>query len=319
MLNKIAFVGVAAASLVAPAVISSSGAGAQAPFAYSIAREGDSGCDLVTIDLTTAAVTDLSADPSGDACVSDLAVAPDGTPWGLFEGPRRLSEPRLAAPAADPPPAALVRFDPATGAVAATVPIVDAQFLALGGIAITADGTVYVQLVGDTCNSGGSVCTFTVNPATGSLTEVGPVDEVETNFYFLADCGGLVSLIRGEPAQFMRVNSTDGSTSAAGSTDWLAGYDCAGDQRYALLGGGDPRNSDSVSSPQATGLELVTFDPDTGDNTLVADIDPADADLSTLALVPDMDEPTPTTTGAPTTTSTTPAVQSVTAQPKFTG
>lgn len=289
-------------------------------FAYAAKKAPEGGaCTLVKVDLATAVVTDYpDAIPSEAACVNDLAVAPDGTPWGIVELPQNI-----ALPTAESTPQAvvlyaarLVRFDPETGAVVDTVVISYNEgvvTLESGGIAVTASG-VYVQAVTPQCNSGSSVCLFTVDPATGIATEVGPASVGDTQFRYLADCGGLLTSGQGKPGNFFDVSSSTGATSNPRPAPLLYGFDCAGDQRYALTF--NPIVIDQAV-PQEVGLDLSTFDPATGMPTLVASIDPGDADLNALAIPPAQQQPTTTTTAAVTTT--TQAVSAVTAQPKFTG
>jgi hypothetical protein len=307
-----------ATSIVVPVMGTVPGVGAAGSFAYSTQRSAEGGCSLVKVDLATAEVSTLPALPDEDACVRDLAATADGTPWGIGEKSRAPG----GGGETEAVPGSLiqlVQFDPVTGAVADTTELPGVEYVAKGGIAVGTDGTVYIQAVSDRCDTGASVCLFTVDPATGATTVVGSSGQPETDFYYLANCDGLVSVYLPELPQFVNVSSTDGSTSDAGSlSDTLWGYDCAGDQRFALEGGFLSDNG-SQSTVEAVRVNLVTFDPATGATELVASIDPSDADLNTLALVPEMVQPTTTTTGAPTTTSTNPAVQSVTAQPKFTG
>ena len=124
---------------------------------------------LATIDLTTGALTPLSAAPSREACAGDLTFAPDGTLYGILRGeldPDFISE--------------LVRFDTTTGAATVVGQISSfASFsgfseLPIGGLAFDAQGRLFAELlqdaesVSDPACLGADVvamCLYQVNPA----------------------------------------------------------------------------------------------------------------------------------------------------------
>ncbi len=176
-------VAVAAASIAAmPAAQAGLEAPAEAPAAYAIGGGGvlAPACQLVTVDLSNGAVGTLGAPSSVEACAHDLAVAPDGSVWGI-------AEPSGA------PPALLVHFDPATGEVLSSTAITgdfpDAS-IAEGGLAFDAAGTLFAQLSTDACVG---VCLYTLDRDTAVATLVGgPGDDLLSSFmYYLgADCAG---------------------------------------------------------------------------------------------------------------------------------
>jgi hypothetical protein len=149
-----------------------------APIAYTILSTD--GCQLSTIDLATGTVTPLSAGPSGAACVDDLAVAPDGTVYGISDF------------VASSTSATLVTFNPTTGAVVTTVPFTgdfDESFTARGGIAVDRNGVLYASFTTneDGCSdltNDAFVCLYRVDPATAAATLIGPsgFDQIRTNW-----------------------------------------------------------------------------------------------------------------------------------------
>ena len=50
---------------------------------YTIVSTGPNLCDLYSVDLVTGVLTDLPATTSEAACAADLAVAPNGTVYGI--------------------------------------------------------------------------------------------------------------------------------------------------------------------------------------------------------------------------------------------
>lgn len=311
------------AAALAPAAVTTTAVAAPTTFGYSV-QEGRTGCTLVKVDLATAAVTAMGAAESPDACVRDLAVAPDGTPWGIGDTSFNNNLGGRDASAVVDSPVQLVRFSPTDGSVVSTVPVlVDGSpkvELIQGGLAVNATG-VYAQLVTSSCDGGGAVCLFTVDPTTGAATEIGSSTLGETELYGLADCGGLVTVRPDETDTGYSLAPTDATTGVVGSgpaVDRWIGYDCAGSLRYALTS--PPAVPGRV--PSAVGLDLVTFDPATGATTLVNGIDPADADLTTFALPPATADPTTTTTSGGGNNgggNDNAGTGAVTAQPAFTG
>ncbi len=156
--------------------------GAAETSGYTIVAIGEEGCQLSTIDLTTGAVAPIGA-TAQDSCVSDLAVAPDATVYGL-DGPTAV------ALTVD-----LIRFDTTTGAPTNLGPLTGSftdSFVANGGITFAADGTMYVHMVTDEAGcDGAEVCLYRVDPATRNATLVGPSTQVKASFFYLtAACSG---------------------------------------------------------------------------------------------------------------------------------
>lgn len=185
---------VAAAALVAGVlVVGSAPSGAAGPLAYTTVSTD--GCQLATVDLTTGVVTPLSAGPTGNACVDDLAVAPNGTVYGL----RDIPDSGMSAN--------LVTFDPTTGAVTSATPFSGSftqSFTAHGGITVDKNGVVYASFV--TNQTGCSdlietavVCLYRVDPATAAATLIGNAgatkNQVRT-FFLTVSCAG--SMLTGE-------------------------------------------------------------------------------------------------------------------------
>lgn len=299
-----------------------------AGFAYSTLRS-DVGCSLVKIDLATAEVIEYPGlTPSESACVADLAVAPDGTPWGVLG--REIGDINVdglegvAEPSGDAPDAYLVQFDPDTGEVVSDVRLAQdaadgpSLWVSEGGIAVNAAG-VFIHAFGNTCVDGTEICLFEVDPATGIATAIG--SSTAYTLFFLADCDGLITASSDEGSLVLTdVSATTGARSNPRPTGGLYGFDCAGDQKYALE---LPQPVQAVAQPQVTQLALVTLDPASGATNLVAAIDPSSADLWALALPPQqVPSTTTTTTGGGSNTgnnNTNTGTGAVNAQPRFAG
>ncbi len=290
----------------------SGAADAPPAFAFSIRHEDSEyrPCELVKIDLGTGEVTDFPADPSSDACVNDLAVAPDGTPWGIKEI-QPLEEDRAVQ---------LVKFSPTTGDIDQTLQIgfgeADYPWLADGGITFIGT-TAYIQVVTDACEDGNEPCLYTVNTTTGSPTMVGGSGAVETYMYGLANCNGLVTFSDvAADTWFATVNQTNGAVTPVGSPGdhETVGYDCSGTYGYALARIYEPGKQDAL-------LVLAAMNQTTG--ALTGAQHTVDGDVRLLALAPAQMPDTTTSTTAPstTTTSTTQATRPAanTVQPRFAG
>ncbi len=306
--RSLAGVALVAGSIVATATVSvPTGAAETAPtFAYSTVRS-EAGCYLAKIDLATAAIDDLSGTFEGRACVGDLAVAPDGTPWGIdyLEG------------APDGTPIRLVKFSPTTGSIEQIVPVT----FNLGGDHQLDDGslafigsTAYIFASTDECTPTGT-CLYTVDTATGAATSVGDSGLYYSRMYGLANCGGLVTfagVVEGD-VNFATVNSTTGTATAGPVITYIpAGYDCAGSFGYTL---------EYSRDDQQVGIYLAPFDRTTGQKTETGVY--VDALVRLLALPP-AQVPDTTTTTAPSTTTTSsttvpPRNLSNTIQPRFAG
>lgn len=175
-------------------------------FGYSMV-ETEGGCELVTVDWATGAVTDLPAAPSPDACAFDLAVGPDGVVRGVVAESTLLTSIDAVSDrsiASVTPLGSLITFavDGTPSYLPLTPPADYAALISIysmfPGIAVSADGTVFVTLNGlwanvTTCAPSGGIgdtglesieptdgdvdwtsCLFTLDPTTGALTLVGP-------------------------------------------------------------------------------------------------------------------------------------------------
>ena len=330
----------AAATLLPASPVSSQDTGPTTGYTLIIDQQAE-GCRLATIDLTTAAVAALPAAATSVACVNDLAVAPDGTVWGIA-GSRLLDgDPGdliLGFTPQAESPLALVAFDPTTGAVADTVTIDipgddgDA-FLPEGGLAITPDGTVWALFAAEACDDGNQNCLWTIDPATGAASLVGNTDTFELEMFGLAACtAGVVTLLPTEinqeastPAFFPSPDvgfldpATGALTEGPAVADTVVGYDCSGASGWALTGEGRPNRPDA-SVAQAVDAVLTTFDPATGTLTDIGAVTPSDADVVLLAVPPtSVPAPTTTTTTTAAAPATTAAAQPAMVTPRFTG
>ena len=212
-----------------------------------VVTQGDGGCELQQIDLTTGVLTDLPAAASDAACAVDLAVAPNGVVHGIAGG--EIDDPQLVTYAADGTPT----LTPITVAGA------DNVWMATGGIAVSAAGTVYVHLVvsmpgcdtgttpvtsaGTPLYEGDSVCLFTVDAGTGAATLIGTTDLFETVFLQLTSCASTLRTIFATEGfaglQWATESAATGAATPGPAVDQpLAGYDCAstGDTLYAVTG-----------------------------------------------------------------------------------
>lgn len=308
---------------------SSSAPGATPVLGYTVIHNNNGTCDLNSIDLTTGQLTDLPAPPAPTACSSDLAVAPNGTVYGLDGDHFNFNGPLSLEPAADSQGNPhLIEYD-ADGYASITMLTSYGNFLTglrQGGIAITADGTIYAHIQDATLcdnimNIPGAlytsdtvafVCLFTIDPVTGVATLIGPTNQIGSMFIGLTSCAsamrtmgpGLNDLtaLPNQPASLMLTWSTvDMSTGAvvpdAGQSPPPA-YDCAtsGDTVFAL---------DSHSSSN----HLGTMDLTTGLFTPTVALSDPDAFISWYSFAV-------ATPAAPATTTTATIEPSV---PEFTG
>jgi hypothetical protein len=282
---------------------------------YTIVWDTGQGCSLGTIDLATAEVNALPAS-SLNSCVDDLAVAPDGTVYGL------LGDSVATALGVD-----LVKFDTATGA-ATNLGSLTGNFtdsaVASGGIAFGADDTMLVHMVTDEPGCDFSEpCLYRVDPTTLAATFIGGSTQGETfiNYLTAACSGSTLSTQDQEPtpppaeaggtafpsgvdaADFnQRLTSWNTNTGAAtpgadlpDNLD-IAGieYDRVAGTLYALASEGAPlppidpgeaTTSDPGVGAQITDLvSLFTVDPTTGAFTLVGDVQDPELLLDSLAI-----------------------------------
>jgi hypothetical protein len=293
------------------------------PAAYTIdGVDFPDGCALQRLDLGSGTVTPLPAAPSPEACVIDLAVAPDGSVWGI--GPAPTEGPFL--------PAFLTHFDADTGAVLSstlfTGAFSEAQ-LRYGGLAFDSAGTLYAQLVTDEpgCDVD-FVCLYTVDPSTAVATFVGtPGDDFAETFlaFLAADCGTAMETVVPAIIDDAATDASwDGPTAADHGADSLASYDAAtgaltqgpelvdpndfvvgldyfrtDGTLYALIA---PRLLPGEESVEATvddvyasafQVALYTVDPATAEVTLVAPLSDPEANIATLGIAGECPVPAP--------------------------
>ena len=263
---------------------------------YTIVSNGSGLCDLNTIDLATGTLTDLTAPSSEAACADDLAVAPNGTVYGIAGyqffgvgsvGPAAdsLGDPQLITFSANGTPSGqtlTVNGTPISGILG-------------GSIAIDAAGTMYAIAVNETtCDAGSNPngnfapsdtlaynCLFTVNIATGALTRVGQAFSPDNPVFGLTSCAskmwsqvsGLMAPLNGnEPATvglpWASIDPTTGRLTEAGISTQIFGFDClaTGNTVYAMstvfLGSGPTSIEPQGAAPGS--FSLGTVDPATG-------------------------------------------------------
>jgi hypothetical protein len=260
---------------------------------YTVIDDGTGLCDLYSIDLATGILTDLPAPSSDAACVLDLAVAPNGTVYGIT-GTRFLV------------PGSVAGFDGAGGAELVTFSatgVPSGQSLNVGGfpvsgvsggsIAVNAAGVVYVIAINETtCDSGlrdsslepaldsyAYHCLYTVDLTNGELTQIGEGFSPFTSVYGLTSCSanmwtiapGLTPLsVPNEPATvslpWYAIDPATGVPTPAGATSDLLGYDCLanGTTVYALQSSSFGVTSSSIGTAVGEEHMLGTVDPNTG-------------------------------------------------------
>ena len=258
----------------------------------------DAGCDLNTIDLATGALTDLPAPSSEAACADDLAVAPDGTVYGIAG--YQFFAVGSVGPAADSQGnPQLITFS-ANGTPSGQTLTVNAAPISGrsgGSIAIDAAGTMYVIAINETtCDAGlnGPLsldpsdttaynCLFTVNIATGALTQVGHGFSPNHSVFGLASCAskmwaqtpGLMTPNNGnEPATiglpWASIDPATGVPTEAGISTELFGFDClaTGTTIYAMsavyVGPAPTSFEPQGAAPGQVVFVLGTIDPSTG-------------------------------------------------------
>jgi hypothetical protein len=265
----------------------------------------EGGCQLATIDLTTAAVTPIGA-ASQTSCVSDLAVAPDGTVYGTLNSKNGGLD------------AELVKFDTATGAATTLGPITGSFTSAAwveGGIAFGADDSMYLNLATDEAGCSDFVCLYRADPTTLVASLIGPSNEFRTDInYFTASCAGALestfepqidppaSLGDGDNVNATEFNQSLGSwngttgaiTEGAPLIDTLdvAGieFDRVSGTLYLIGFEDQPAPAPVIGDeapvePQITNLaSLYTVDVATGTLTLVADVPDAELFVDSLGI-----------------------------------
>jgi len=263
---------------------------------YTIVGDGAGLCDLSTIDLATGALTDLPAPSSEAACADDLAVAPNGTVYGIA-GFRFFAAGSVTPMTDSVGPPELITFS-ATGVPSGqslTVDDVNISGISGGSIAVDATGTMYIIAINEpTCdprlNAPGSFdpsdtvafnCLFTVNIASGALTQVGEGFSPNQPVFGLASCGstllsqvpGLMAPLNGnQPATFglpwASIDPTTGVPTEEGISTQIFGFDCLanGNTVYAMSAyfSGPVPTSFEPQGVAPSGLRLGTVDPLTG-------------------------------------------------------
>jgi hypothetical protein len=279
-----------------------------APIAYTTLSTD--GCQLATIDLATGDTTALSAPPSGAACVDDLAVAPDGTVYGISDFVDSNTS------------ATLVTFDPTTGAPVTTVPFsgdFDESFTAHGGLAIDANGVMYASFTTneDGCSDFGAnevfSCLYVVDPATAAATLIGPSGFEQVRMFWLTtNCAGDMltglqsnDLQTGLPAEVPTstepdVEGTEGDPPAPAEVPDPA--DSFADDVDALTTGLDLASVDEATGTVTDGpllddVRALEWAPengplyaigDIGESGFVFTVDPATGDMTQVAPIEDV-------------------------------
>ncbi len=261
---------------------------------FTIRDDGQGLCDLYTIDLASGALTDLPAPSSEAACAWELAVAADGTVYGI--GGINFISVDSVSPAVDSLNSAnLITFS-ADGTPSGQTLTVDGSPISGtfgGGIAVDAAGIVYVIAVNETTCEPQPIdlqsfapsdtyllnCLFTVNLSSGELTQVGDGYPLNTPMFGLTSCtSDMWSLmpqiqpfsVNQSPASigipWVSIDATTAIATEAGISTQILGYDCVatGNKVYAMSTGdfGVGANNLTPSAPAIP--DLGTVDPTTG-------------------------------------------------------
>ena len=262
--------------------------------AFTVMNDGQGLCDLYTIDLATGALTDLPAPSSEAACAQDLAVAANGTVYGIAG--TQFFVVGSVSPAYDSLGGAeLITFsaDGTPSGQTLTVGGAPISGISGGSIAVDAAGTVYVIAINETtCSSLLTVpvsfgpsdgdafsCLFTVNLSNGELTQVGEGFSPNAAVFGLTSCASTMwSLIPGifpfsvdqSPASigipWASIDPTTGIPTEAGISTQILGYDCVatGNKVYAMSTGGFGPVGNGISPSAPAIPDLGTVDPTTG-------------------------------------------------------
>jgi hypothetical protein len=262
--------------------------------AFTVMDNGQGLCDLYTIDLATGALTDLPAASSEAACALDLAVAANGTVYGIGTTTGFFS-PGSVAPAADSlgsPELTTFSADGTPSGLTLTVGGFPISSAGGGSIAIDAAGTVYVIVVNETTCFPSAVplsfepsdttmfsCLFTVNLSSGELTQIGDGFSPDQPVFGLTSCASdMWSLMPGliddfgvgqSPASvgvpWASSDPTTAIPTEAGMSTQLLGFDCVATSNtvYAMSTGFGLTTNDITPSAPA-GADLGTVDPTTG-------------------------------------------------------
>ena len=299
--------------------------------AFTIMDNGDGLCDLYTIDLATGALTDLPAASSEAACAKDLAVAANGTVYGIA-GTEFFSLTAISPAYDSVSGAELITFsaDGTPTGLSLTVDGFPTSGISGGSIAVDAAGIVYVIAINETtCSSPltapGSFdssdgdafsCLYTVNLSNGELTQVGDGFSPNRSVFGLTSCAsnmwslmpGLLPLsVNQSPASFgipwASIDPTTAVATEAGISTQFLGFDCVatGNTVYAMSTGYFGPKANDIS-PSVPGIpDLGTVDPTTGVFTETVTMDNPTGYISPLAfaVLPVPVEPAPEPNPAP--------------------
>lgn len=262
--------------------------------AFTIMDDGQGLCDLYAIDLATGALTDLPAAASEAACAADLAVAANGTVYGIAG--TQFFTVGSVNPAYDSVGGAeLITFsaDGTPSGLSLTVGGRPVSGISGGSIAVDAAGTVYVIALDEaTCDprltAPGSFttgdtyafsCLYTVNLSTGELTQIGEGFSPNRSVFGLASCAsnmwsimpGLMPLsVDQSPASigipWASIDPTTAIATEAGVSTQLLGFDCVatGNTVYAMSADGFGLTANAIRPSAPAIPELGTVDPTTG-------------------------------------------------------
>jgi hypothetical protein len=249
----------AIAGLTAGAVVALGGSSAPgaSSIGYTTILEGGNECRLATVDLATGVVTGLPGGGTSDSCVDDLAVAPDGTVYGITD----VEDDGLSAN--------LVTFNPVTGAVTNVQPFSGSfteSFTAHGGLAFDRAGVLYASFTTDEAGCSdlqqtAISCLYRVDPATAAATLVGNagIDKNGVRMFFLAiSCAD--SMLTGE--RFTDLDSNDATTDTP-TSDTPPAEGASTSPEPAPQSVGDAFADDEVDA-QFVDLDLASVNPATG-------------------------------------------------------
>ena len=261
---------------------------------FTIMDDGQGLCDLYAIDLATGALTDLPAPSSEAACADDLAVASNGTVYGIA-GTQFFAVGSVSPSYDSLGGAELITFsaDGTPSGQSLTIGGLPISGISAGSIAVDVAGTVYVIAINETtCDprltAPGSFttgdtyafnCLYTVNLSTGELTQIGDGFSPNRGVYGLTSCASnMWSLVPGlmplsvdqSPASigiaWASIDPTTGIPTEAGISTQLLGFDCVatGNKVYAMSTGGYGPTANAITPSAPAIPELGTVDPTTG-------------------------------------------------------
>ena len=261
---------------------------------YTVIDDGSGSCDLYTIDLATGVLTNLPAPSSNAACVNDLAVAPNGTVYGVA-GTRFFSSTSVAPAYDSVGGAELVTFS-ASGTpsgISLTVAGLPISGISAGSIAVNAAGVVYVIAINETTcdprlNAPNSYdpsdtlafhCLYTVNLTNGELTQIGDGFSPNTPIFGLTSCASSMwtispglrpGSIGNQPATlsipWFAIDPATALATPGGDSTQLLGYDCVatGNTVYALSSSSFGVVSNALQPQILADAYLGTVNPQTG-------------------------------------------------------